>query len=134
MTFLRSKFRESGLHYDNYAIPDISVGVVLLTGQPIDSDRNKETLATLRVQDHLRRMGLGLAFMHDIVAGGIAIDEVLIAKGDYGQVSPDLTTTAASKHQRRLQRFLVQARLMADKSADKPAKRPTDQSAEPSQP
>ncbi|KRB07746.1 patatin-like phospholipase family protein [Lysobacter sp. Root690] len=114
LQFSRGSFLAAGAVEDSQ-IPNMSVGVVLLTRH--EADRDGWTIVMLRVHDHLRKMGLGLAFMRAVVGKTtmptrVRIHEVKIAPGHYGEIAGEVNRNAAAKHSKRLKRFLTQARLM----------------------
>jgi len=80
---------------------DTTCGVAVLCGN---------TLRMLRVQDHLRQMGLGLAFMRSVAA--VARDiEVDVPSGDYGLVG-NVTPEQAESIGDALRSLLARARAI----------------------
>ena len=78
---------------------DTTCGVAVLDGT---------VMKILRVQDHLRQMGLGLAFMRSVAAVNPDVS-VELSDGDYGLVG-NLTKSRAETMQNDLRTLLTKAR------------------------
>lgn len=122
LKFSMEKFLKKGTAIRHKA-PELPVGVVLLTLGSTQTKRPTWTISILRVHDHLRRMGLGLAFVREVLARTIGdgqdlLENADIVSGDCGTVLGTVTALTAAKHNKRLRRFLVHARLT--RASEKP--------------
>ncbi|MGH8075846.1 MAG: hypothetical protein ACREPE_00775, partial [Lysobacter sp.] len=72
---------------------------------PIDS------LVMMRVQDHVRRLGLGAEFMQRIITGCPDLTGVNVRPGHYGPNIGELTAPVAKRQSDRLGQMFAEARL-----------------------
>ena len=88
------------------------MGIVLITrGQ--GAKEGEFEINVLRIQDHLRRMGLGFATVKRLVLSEPgATWSVRTISGDCGKALDFVTEIVAAKHDKRIARFLDQVQLM----------------------
>ncbi len=93
-------------------VENLPVGIVLITrGQ--GAKEGEFEINVLRIQDHLRRMGLGFATVKRLeLSEPGATWSVRTISGDCGKALDFVTEIVAAKHDKRIARFLDQVQLM----------------------
>lgn len=93
-------------------VENLPVGIVLIT-RAHGAKEGEFEINVLRVQDHLRRMGLGFATVKRLVLSEPgATWSVRTISGDCGKALDFVTEIVAAKHDKRIARFLDQVQLM----------------------
>ncbi|MEJ2790542.1 MULTISPECIES: hypothetical protein [unclassified Pseudoxanthomonas] len=90
-------------------VDELPVGIVLMTRE--NTSTTAWSIKIFRIQDHLRRMGIGLAVMQSLLQQAtIEQKPVRTISGDCGGVLGKVSDIAAAKHDKRITRFINQVR------------------------